>query len=176
MCVLLPVQDDQVLLSHDDFELESYDCPNLQGSFKRQKNGRWSASQPDCSPTSDISNQTKPPHVEESETESEARKEKAENEADKSNGQSAVKSPKKTDENQSSDHGLLTKRVTIQLVTIPGGARAVRAVVHGIRGVDLTPKQRANVNEQIRRFIKAQGEAKIAGTVPPTKIQMHLYD
>ena len=217
------------MLSHDDFELESYDCPNLQGSFKRQKNGRWSA---DYSPTSDISNQTKSPNLEESETESEAeseaRKEKAESETESEadiidklsfinrpsavkspkkteenqssergllpkrvnvqyteseaniidklsfvNRPSAVKSPKKTNENQSSDHGLLPKKVTVQLVMVPGGARAV---VHGIQGVDLTPKQRSNVKEQIRTLIKAQEMAKSAGTVPPTKSQMLLYD
>ena len=79
-----------------------------------------------------------------------------------------VKSPEKTVENQS----VLPQTATAQFIQTPQGPRIV---LHGIQGANLTPEQLSNVQQQVKeQLLKAQAEAKKAGTVPPTKIQINL--
>ena len=82
---------------------------------------------------------------------------------------SVVKSPEKTVENPSP---VLPQTATAQFIQTPQGPRIV---LHGIQGANLTPEQLSNVQQQVKeQLLKAQAEAKKAGTVPPTKIQINL--
>ena len=78
-----------------------------------------------------------------------------------------TKSPEKPVETKT-----LPRTATAQLIQTPHGPRIV---LNGLQGVNLTPEQLSNVQQRVKEeLLKTQAEAKKAGTVPPTKIQIDL--